>query len=336
MTIVSNHSVPGPERALDGLWVWRTFASRAGRSWSDLAAPHPTLHDEDALMGSLTMQDMLRIALAVAICVGLFLSDLITPVEMNEVQLYPLAFLPLYRVQVRFLLPLFAVVSIILIVLGYSIEPDPDFWDGLSNRSFSILMVLGTAIALGRLATAERKLMLRALTDPLTGVFNRRTFLDMSSKEEARARRRGTLTSVLMMDIDHFKRINDTYGHGVGDQVIKALAAVATKGLRPTDILARYGGEEFIVTLPETDGDVAQKVAERLRSSLEQAVVKADSVGDVRFTVSIGVATFATGVALADAMARADQALYRAKESGRNRVEISELLEPPAAAVAAA
>jgi diguanylate cyclase (GGDEF)-like protein len=195
-------------------------------------------------------------------------------------------------------------------------------------------MVLGTAIALGRLATAERKLMLRALTDPLTGVFNRRTFLDMSSKEEARARRRGTLTSVLMMDIDHFKRINDTYGHGVGDQVIKALAEVATKGLRPTDILARYGGEEFVVTLPETDGDVAHLVAERLRASLEQAVVKADGVGEVRFTVSIGVATFATGVALARAMERADQALYRAKDGGRNRVEITELLEPAIAAAA--
>jgi diguanylate cyclase (GGDEF)-like protein len=156
----------------------------------------------------------------------------------------------------------------------------------------------------------------------------------MSSKEEARARRRGTLTSVLMMDIDHFKRINDTYGHGVGDQVIKALAEVATKGLRPTDILARYGGEEFVVTLPETDGDVAHLVAERLRASLEQAVVKADGVGEVRFTVSIGVATFATGVALARAMERADQALYRAKDGGRNRVEITELLEPAIAAAA--
>jgi diguanylate cyclase (GGDEF)-like protein len=290
--------------------------------------------DEDMPMPSVTMNDVLRIVLAVVICIALFLSDLITPVEMNEVQLYPIAFLPLYRVQVRFLLPLFALMSIALIVLGYSLVPDPDFWDGLSNRTFSVLMVLGTAVALGRLATAERKLMLRALTDPLTGVFNRRTFLDMSSKEEARARRRGTLTSVLMMDIDHFKRVNDTYGHGVGDQVIKALAAVAIKGLRPTDILARYGGEEFVVTLPETDGDVARLVAERLRAALEQAVVKADGVGEVRFTVSIGVATFATGVPLAAAMERADQALYRAKEGGRNRVEISELLEAPIAAAA--
>ena len=285
-------------------------------------------------MPAVTMHDMLRIALAVVICVALFLSDLITPVEMNEVQLYPLAFLPLYRVQVRFLLPLFAAISVVLIVLGYSIAPDPDFWDGLSNRTFSILMVVGMALALGRLATAERKLMLRALTDPLTGVFNRRTFLEMSSKEEARARRRGTLTSVLMMDIDHFKRVNDTYGHGVGDQVIKMLAEVATKGLRPTDILARYGGEEFVVTLPETDGEVAGRVAERLRASLAQAIVKADGVGDVSFTVSIGIATFATGVPLAKAMERADQALYRAKEGGRNRVETSELLEPAVAAAA--
>jgi diguanylate cyclase (GGDEF)-like protein len=328
MMIASYLSVSGSGSALGVRRAWRALAARV---WVRSARAGT---GEDMPMPAVTMNDVLRIALAVLICIALFLSDLITPVEMNEVQLYPIAFLPLYRVQVRFLLPLFALISIVLIVLGYCLEPELDFWDGLSNRTFSVLMVLGTAIALGRLATAERKLMLRALTDPLTGVFNRRTFLDMSSKEEARARRRGTLTSVLMMDIDHFKRINDTYGHGVGDQVIKALAEVATKGLRPTDILARYGGEEFVVTLPETDGDVAHLVAERLRASLEQAVVKADGVGEVRFTVSIGVATFATGVALARAMERADQALYRAKDGGRNRVEITELLEPAIAAAA--
>jgi diguanylate cyclase (GGDEF)-like protein len=251
---------------------------------------------------------------------------------MNEVQLYPLAFLPLYRVQLRFLLPLFAAISIALIVLGYSLAPDPDFWDGLSNRTFSIVMVVVTVVALIRLATSERKLTLRALTDPLTGVFNRRTFMDLSNKETARAQRRGSLTSVFMIDIDHFKRINDTYGHPVGDLVIKALAETATKGLRPTDILARYGGEEFVITLPETDGDVAKRVAERLRAALEALTVPADSA-EVRFTVSIGVATFATGVSITAAMERADHALYRAKQHGRNRVEID---EPAAAAAEAA
>jgi diguanylate cyclase (GGDEF)-like protein len=274
-------------------------------------------------MGTVTLSDWFRIAFSLALCAGLFLSDLITPVEMNEVQLYPLALLPLYRVQLRFLLPLISVSAIALIVLGYCLEPDPDFWDGLSNRTFSVVMVVVTALSLGRLAVSERKLTLRALTDPLTGVFNRRTFLDLSNKEAARAQRRGSLTSVFMIDIDHFKRINDTYGHPVGDLVIKALAETATKGLRPTDILARYGGEEFVITLPETDADVAHRVAERLRAALERLVVPSEG-GEVRFTVSIGVATFATGVSIALAMERADHALYRAKEGGRNRVEVAE------------
>jgi len=307
----------GVARRLPGLPSGRAVLDRLA-DWLALAQPQ----DEGALMTSFKYTDAIRIVGALALCAALFVSDLLTPVEMNEVQLYPVALLPLYRVQLRFLLPLFSALTIALIVLGYSIAPDPDFWDGLSNRTFSILMVGVTALCLARLAVSERKLMLRALTDPLTGVFNRRTFLDLSNKEAARARRRGSLTSVLMIDIDHFKRINDSHGHAVGDQVIKALAETATKSLRPTDILARYGGEEFCVTLPETDPELAHRIAERLRSALEQRVVTADGV-EVRFTISIGVATFATGLSVSAAMARADQALYRAKQNGRNRVEIA-------------
>ncbi|MBI3513630.1 MAG: GGDEF domain-containing protein [Proteobacteria bacterium] len=280
-------------------------------------------------VGEVTVRDWLRIGLALVLCGTLLASDLALPVEMNEVQLYPLVLLPLFRVQLRYLLPVFTLISIALIVVGYSVAPDPDYWDGLSNRSFSIVMVVMTALALHRLATTERELMLRGFTDPLTGLFNRRTFLEMSSKAEARARRHGKATSLLMIDIDHFKRINDTYGHPAGDQVIKALADTAAKMMRPTDILARYGGEEFVVTLPETDADVATRVAERLRAMLEQLVVPADG-REVRFTISVGVATFLTGVPLDQAMARADQALYRAKQGGRNRVEVGALLEPAA------
>jgi diguanylate cyclase (GGDEF)-like protein len=282
-------------------------------------------------MDGVTRMDWLRIGLSLAICAALFLSDLILPIEMNETQLYPLALVPLYRVQRRYLLAAFSLLAIGLIVAGYVASPDLDFWDGLSNKSFSIVMIVVTAVCLARLASSERQLTLRALTDPLTGVFNRRTFLDLSGREEVRARRRGSLTSVLMMDIDHFKRINDSHGHPVGDQVIKALADNATKSLRPTDILARYGGEEFVVTLPETDAQVAERVAERLRASLQHLVIAIEGGTEVRFTVSLGVATFATGVPLAAAIERADQALYRAKQNGRNRVETSELLEPAAA-----
>jgi len=292
----------------DGVTGWFTMARR---------------YDGDVRMGTVTTNDLMRVGLSLVLCAALFVSDLKTPVEMNEVQLYPLAFLPLYRVQLRFLLPLFALLTIVLIVLGYSLAPDPDFWDGLSNRTFSIVMVVVTAACLGRLAVSERTLMLRALTDPLTGVFNRRTFLELSKKEAARAQRRGTLTSVLMLDIDHFKQINDSFGHPAGDLVIKALADITGRSLRPTDILARYGGEEFVVTLPETDSAVASRVAERLRTAIGEAVVGTEG-GDVHFTVSVGVATFATGVSIVDAMARADQALYRAKQNGRDRVEVAD------------
>ena len=308
-----------------GRWAWPADpAIWAGVLWDcvkRLAVPGP--RNEDVRMDTLSTNDMIRIAVAIAIFAGLFVSDLITPVEMNEVQLYPVALLPLYRVQLRLLMPFFSIVAITLIVLGYCIAPDPDFWDGLSNRTFSVVMVVVTAASLMRLAISERKLTLRALTDPLTGVFNRRTFLDLSSKEEARARRRGSLTSVLMIDIDHFKRVNDTYGHPAGDLVIKTLAETATKSLRPTDILARYGGEEFVITLPETDRAVAQRIAERLRAALEKAVVSTEA-GDIRFTISVGVATFASGISIMDAMGSADQALYRAKQNGRNRVELAE------------
>src|SRR6266851_5027928 len=128
--------------------------------------------------------DLVRMGLSAVLCAVLFLSDLVAPVEMNEVQLYPLVLLPLHRMTTRCALWAFSVLAIGLIVFGYSLAPDPDFWDGLTNRSFSIVMVLVTAAALHRLATSERALLLQALTDPLTGVFNRRTFVDLSNKEE--------------------------------------------------------------------------------------------------------------------------------------------------------
>jgi diguanylate cyclase (GGDEF)-like protein len=168
----------------------------------------------------------------------------------------------------------------------------------------------------------------RALIDPLTGVFNRRSFFEFSEKEAARARRGGSMLAVLMADIDHFKRINDNHGHPAGDAVIKELAEVCGRTLRPSDILARYGGEEFVVSLPDTDEQQALIVAERLRAAVEAAAVISEK-GPIQFTVSIGVAGCPGHSSLHEAIARADQALYRAKRGGRKRVEIG----PPATAV---
>jgi diguanylate cyclase (GGDEF)-like protein len=131
-----------------------------------------------------------------------------------------------------------------------------------------------------------------------------------------------------MVDIDHFKRVNDTHGHPAGDTVIKELADVATRTLRPSDILARYGGEEFVVSLPDTDQEQALVVAERLRKAVEATAVVSEA-GAIRFTVSIGVAICTHRTPLKDAIERADKALFAAKRNGRNRVEVSQSVVLP-------
>src|SRR5262249_27270631 len=128
-----------------------------------------------------------------------------------------------------------------------------------------------------------------------------------------------------------FKKINDTYGHPVGDLAIKALADVCSKALRPHDILARFGGEEFVLTLPHTPAEGARVVAERIRETVEKVEVPSDK-GTVRFTVSIGVSTYASGEAFDQIVERADKALYVSKQGGRNRVTVDGLA--PAAAPA--
>src|SRR5271170_5386432 len=234
---------------------------------------------------SLLKSDVSRIIVACLFCAGLFASDLFSTVEMNESQLYPLALILLYGVRIRYLLQAVCALTILLTVLGYALDPPTDVWDGVTNRAFSITVVLGTAICLTKLSQYERRLVVQSMTDPLTGLLNRRSFLELSGKEETRARRHGNPFSVLMLDIDHFKKINDSHGHPVGDLAIKALAGVCGKALRPHDILARYGGEEFVLTLPHTPAEGARIVAERIREAVEQTTVPSDN-GPVRFTVS--------------------------------------------------
>ncbi|MEJ0068861.1 MAG: GGDEF domain-containing protein [Pseudomonadota bacterium] len=170
-----------------------------------------------------------------------------------------------------------------------------------------------------KLAAYERQLFLESVTDPLTGLLNRRQFMTLSTREAHRSRRHGLLFSVLMLDIDHFKRINDTYGHPIGDEAIKALADICNKALRPHDLLARYGGEEFVLTLPQTNTDGAHVVAERIRGMVEAFALETEQ-GTVRFTVSIGVSSYKNGKPFEQIVSRADQALYKAKQSGRNCV----------------
>jgi len=158
-------------------------------------------------------------------------------------------------------------------------------------------------------------------TDGLTGLYNRATWQAFLDTEFQRGKRYGSEASLVMLDIDHFKPINDTHGHPAGDQVIRKISALIKHNLRQPDLAGRYGGEEFAVILPETNLEGARCFAERLRESVEKTRIDCGSV-ELAVTISLGVATLASAHASADHwLEAADRALYKAKESGRNRVE---------------
>lgn len=155
-----------------------------------------------------------------------------------------------------------------------------------------------------------------AHTDALTGLYNRRAYDQELAREWRRVQRNGAALSVLLIDADHFKSINDQHGHAVGDRVLQALAALIQRSAREIDVAARIGGEEFAVLLSDTGATSALNVAERIRSQIAQS----DTMPVTGVTVSIGVATLAAEESAASLQHRADQALYMAKSQGRNRV----------------
>ncbi|TAN49699.1 MAG: diguanylate cyclase [Betaproteobacteria bacterium] len=160
----------------------------------------------------------------------------------------------------------------------------------------------------------------QARTDALTGLSNRGEFQRQLQVEEERSRRYSRSFSLLMLDIDHFKTVNDSYGHQAGDEVLRALAARLREQVRPVDHVARYGGEEFVVILPETTGEGAFALAERLRTAVADTAVPATDGQTIRVTISIGIASFPADAGSGMAMiAAADAALYAAKQGGRNR-----------------
>jgi len=162
-----------------------------------------------------------------------------------------------------------------------------------------------------------------AITDGLTSLLNHRIFHDRLSSEFDRSKRFKQPLSLLMVDIDFFKKVNDTYGHPVGDQILKAIAGKLKAHLRTVDVVARYGGEEFAMLLPQTDAALARVVAERIRTDIESESFETDK-GKLKITVSLGICDtssndFQSG---AELLARADEALYQAKNEGRNQTVI--------------
>lgn len=162
----------------------------------------------------------------------------------------------------------------------------------------------------------------QAIRDPLTGCFNRRYLQETLPRECARARREGYPLALIMLDIDHFKQVNDTYGHPAGDEMLRMLGGMLRASIRSGDMVCRYGGEEFLLVLPNVSGEVAVPRAEAIRAAFAQSSILHDQC-TIQATVSLGVAVIENVDACCDELIkRADEALYAAKRTGRNRVVV--------------
>jgi diguanylate cyclase (GGDEF)-like protein len=161
-----------------------------------------------------------------------------------------------------------------------------------------------------------------AIRDELTGVFNRRELIRAVQQEQQRAERHGAPFCLCLIDLDHFKRINDRYGHAAGDHVLKRIAARIQEDIRKIDCFGRYGGEEFLLMLVGTDAEAAQGLLDRIRRNIETLDFP-DELDGQPVTISAGIAQYRDREAIEDTLARADRALYRAKREGRNRVAVA-------------
>ena len=176
------------------------------------------------------------------------------------------------------------------------------------------------ALALANLRLREA-LRLEAIRDPLTNLYNRRYMEESLERETQRAKRRNTPVSILMFDIDHFKRLNDTYGHEAGDVVLKQIGDLFRKYTRPEDVACRYGGEEFLLILPETPLETVLQRAEELRLTIKDRLRIPWNDTTLSITISVGVTAFPNhGVNVKEIVSAADTALYQAKRQGRDQV----------------
>jgi two-component system, cell cycle response regulator len=212
----------------------------------------------------------------------------------------------------------------------YALLMEVQFYGGLFlhrkpfNDSF-LLAQLSTMVRIKQLQDELKAKMTEldrlASTDALTGLYNRRFFYQRFEEEIARAGRNASSMCLIYLDIDHFKAINDSYGHLSGDLVLQQVARIMTRMLRRSDVLGRIGGEEFMILLPETAGLQGQRIAERLRKRVEQTPFLCKDI-QIEVTVSLGVYFTADPISIGadDLVSRADAALYEAKEGGRNRV----------------
>jgi diguanylate cyclase (GGDEF)-like protein len=272
----------------------------------------------DALLTKIGVRE--RVAAAVAISILIVYLDFQTAATLVSAVMYiPVAGL-LYGVRRASVYFGFAAIcTICSAITSLTDVHESDFDNMMINRGMSAVVLYAICFLIYRNSQSAHVLRRLATTDSLTGAYNRRHFMDLMAREQRRAERYNVVYSVLMIDIDHFKQVNDTFGHQIGDLAIQAMAEACKKAVRPTDIVARYGGEEFIVTLTHTDRAGALRVAERVRGAVSEVVLTTPQ-GELRFTISIGVGTYTKQSVLDQIIGAADAALYKAKTSGRNRV----------------
>lgn len=231
------------------------------------------------------------------------------------------------------ILSLFAVFNLLRMAIVASGELHRWHWDTVVitfSYALYIAVAIGLAFGFFWMSTAQLSLQLEHMagTDPLTRLYNRRTFLNACERELRISREKGRHFSILMADLDHFKKVNDRYGHQAGDAALVAAVESMQSAVRGSDVLARWGGEEFAALLPDASLEAAYIVAERMRVNVENIELPIASLGArgsavLRMTISIGVATCEPGDDIATIMSRADQGLYLAKDSGRNCVLIA-------------
>lgn len=216
--------------------------------------------------------------------------------------------------------PALAGVGVLLaVVVVYGRQLHRQSCEGVAAELLSRRLSQDLQQANAQLELALQRAMDLATRDPLTGLLNRRAMMERAQAEGARLARQGQPATVLLLDLDHFKRVNDQYGHAAGDEVLRLCAGRMLATLRQEDLMARWGGEEFLAVLPGADAQAAWQAAQRLRTAV--ATVRVETLPALQTTASIGWATWLPSQALDAAIAAADEALYRAKAAGRDRIE---------------
>ena len=211
--------------------------------------------------------------------------------------------------------------------LEYKKKDGTLFWVKLEgnpiHKNAEEVLILWSFIDITKEVYYRNELKRLASIDPLTSLYNRRYFGELAKTVMTLAKRSNLAFSIIMIDIDKFKNINDTYGHKVGDEVIVALAKTLKKNVRKSDIVSRWGGEEFVILLPQTDLEGAINIAEKLRKNVQNLSIEITDYETIAFTASFGVATadLLSDLDVETVINKADKALYLAKEHGRNRVE---------------